>query len=165
MANGIYPLINVSNLDKTLEWYKGIGLKVNREVMGPMEYGNVVSGEGSMLLFPKDGTPTRPQPADTQAWLSGELGKGVMLQIGVPNAKRSWEKAQAMMIDVDEPLTENPWGGFGFRVVDPDGYVVAVSDKFPGVPPKKTAKPAPRRVAKATPRKAPKAKPKGNRRR
>lgn len=153
LANGISPLLNVSSLDKSIEWYKGLGLKTTRGSESGMEWGTVVSGPGVLMLFPKDKI-VDGQPADTSAWLQGELGKGVLLTIGVPNARKTWEKAQAMRASVDVPLQEEPWGGWSFHLVDPDGYVIGFADKFPSATPKKArAKKAAKKPAKKGPAK------------
>ncbi len=159
MAKGVFPLVNVSNLDKSLEFYGGLGLKTRRETEGPMAWGTVLSGDGAMLVVPKDIEPQMEQPADTRAWLTGELGKGVLIQFGVANAEKAWAKAQELRATVDAALQEQPWGGMGFRVVDPDGYVIAVSDKFPVAPRRKparkaAAKPAGKAAKKGKPKRA-----------
>lgn len=148
MASGIFPLLNVSNLDKTVEWYRNLGLKAQKGSEGGMEWATVEAGGNPLVLFPKDAS-VENQPPDTQAWLSGELGKGVLINIGVADARKVWAKAQLARMDVDLPLTEMPYGGREFWLVDPDGYVIVIADKFPGDgEKKKSVKPAKR--AKAT---------------
>lgn len=152
MAKGIFPLINVSNLDKSLEFYKSIGLRTRLQSAGPMRWGEIVSGDGSLIVIPKDMKGIPEQPADTAEWLSGELGKGVMINIGVTNTLKHWKMAQEMRVTVDTEYQAEPWGGHSFTVVDPDGYVVALSEVFPGDT-KTTAKrttPTKKRTTKTT---------------
>ncbi|HVL48581.1 MAG TPA: VOC family protein [Candidatus Thermoplasmatota archaeon] len=152
MASGITPVLNVSSVEKSAEFYRGLGLKIKRESMGGMSWSTVRSGDAALLLFPKDAIP-EGAPADTAAWLSGELGKGVLISIGVANAKRAWEKAQAMRANVDQPIEANPWGGQSFMLTDPDGYAIQVSDRWPEGP-----------ATRKAPRKAPKARGKAPKR-
>lgn len=148
LAKGIHPLINVSNLDKSLEFYKGIGLKTSKETAGDMTWGSVSSGDASLMLYPK-AVLAPHQPADTHAWLSGDLGKGVVISVGVPNATKLFEKAKSFGATIDQPLNDAPWGGKEFMVNDPDGYVIAFQDKFPAGA-RKTKTPARSPTKKAT---------------
>jgi uncharacterized glyoxalase superfamily protein PhnB len=153
MAKGLWPVINVNDVSKSVEFYKRLGLKATEEdadMPGAegMTFGMLDFGESGIIIWNKHNVPP-DQPADTRAWTSGELGKGVLFTVGVPNAKKSWEKAQAMRVTVDTPLEAQPWGGSGFNVVDPDGYVVNVTDKFPDMSPPKKATRKPAKKAKA----------------
>jgi len=158
MAKGLWPVINVDNVEKSVEWYNGVGLKATVEDMDMPgsppggKFGMIDGGDWGVIIWNKHMVPP-DQPEDTKAWVSGDLGKGVLFTFGVPNAKNAWAKAQKIRAEVDTPLEAQPWGGHGFNVVDPDGYVVNITDKFPAMspPPKKaTAKPK----AKATKGKA-----------
>ena len=142
MAKGLWVVLNVDNVDKSLEFYTSLGLKVARESEGPLSWGTVRASDDAGLVLWNKHEVAPGQAADTRAWLAGELGKGVVVTLGVANAARMWEKAQAARVPVDHPLREQEWGGRDFTVVDPDGYVVNVSDRFPGPPPKRAAKKA-----------------------
>lgn len=143
MAKGLWPVINVSSVEKSTEFYKGLGLRARIDDMDGLPVGTVDLGESGLIIWGKDNVAP-DQAADTRAWLSGELGKGVLFTVGVPNARKTWEKAQAMRVRVDTPLEAQPWGGFGFNIVDLDGYVLNFSDKFPGMSLKPKAKPKPK---------------------
>lgn len=148
MAKGLWPVLNVANIDKTTEFYKALGLRAKSEEMpGVGTFASIELAPNTGIVFwPKDNIAPG-QAADTRAWLSGELGKGVLFSIGVANATKTWEKVKALRFDVDQPLRAQEWGGNEFTVVDPDGYVINVTDRFPGptLTPKKakpkTAKP------------------------
>ena len=154
MAKGLWTVLNVDNVEKSVEFYKGLGLKTSlewmdipgmpRAPMGSVEAG----GESGLVLWNKNIVPP-DQPADTKAWVSGELGKGVLFTIGVANAQKLWTNAQKVRAEVEQPLREQPWGGREFTVVDLDGYVINVSDKFPGPPPKTAKRAKKAKVAKA----------------
>ena len=156
MAKGLWPVINVDNVEKSVEFYKTIGLKATVEdadMPGAegMTFGAINTGnESGVIIWNKHNVPP-DQANDTKAWVSGDLGKGIMLTIGVPNAQKCWTNAQKIRAEVDTPIEAQPWGGHGFNVVDPDGYVINITDKFPGMssPKKKIA-----RAAKKVARKA-----------
>ena len=151
MAKGLWVVLNVDNVDKSLEFYKGLGLKTSVDSIdlpglpsAPM--GSVETGGSGLVLWNKNIVPP-DQPADTKAWVSGELGKGVLFTIGVPNAQKTWANAQKLRAEVEQPIRDQPWGGREFTIVDLDGYVINVSDKFPGPSPPKKAKKAVKKVA------------------
>jgi catechol 2,3-dioxygenase-like lactoylglutathione lyase family enzyme len=146
MAKGFWVILNVGNVDKSVEFYKGLGLKAARESGDGMEWGTVTTSlsDAGIVLWPKSALGPGQAP-DTMAWLSGELGKGVLIGLGVPNARKTWERAQASHATIDTPLREQEWGGHEFNVVDPDGYVLNVTDKFPGM-----TKPARKKVTATT---------------
>lgn len=152
MAKGLWVILNVENVDKSLEFYKTLGLKAKRESQGEMAWGTVYAAPDAGLVLWNKNVMGPDQPADTRAWLSGELGKGVLVTVGVPNAERVWAKAQAARVTVDQPLRAQEWGGKEFTVVDPDGYVLNVTDRFPGPaskPARKARKAVKKVVAKA----------------
>ncbi|GEM_PF-5654390 len=149
MAKGLWPVINVSDVAKSVEFYKGLGLKarLDKTSMGPeMAFGTLDLGDAGIIIWDKHAVPP-DQAEDTKAWVTGELGKGVLFTIGVPNAQKAWANAQKIRAEVDVPLEAQPWGGHAFNVVDPDGYVLSITDKFPDMePPKKRS--AKKRAAK-----------------
>lgn len=160
MAKGLWVILNVDNVDKSAEFYRSLGFKTDVENMegipgvasAPM--GSVDAGGAGLVLWDKHVVPTN-QPEDTRAWVSGELGKGVLLSIGVPNAERIWKNAQKIRAQIEQPLSKQPYGGSEFTFVDLDGYVINVTDKFPGPskPAKKTTKRATATKSKAGARK------------
>lgn len=136
MAKGLWTVLNVDNVEKSLEFYKALGLKTAVETLdmpgmpaAPM--GSIDFGESGLVLWNKNIVPP-DQPADTKAWVSGDLGKGVLFTIGVANAQKIWANAQKIRAEIDQPLEAQPWGGHEFTIVDLDGYVLNFSDKFPG---------------------------------
>lgn len=145
MAKGMWVILNVASVQKSVEFYKGLGLKAKTTTQGPMTWGEVAtsSPDAGLVLVAKDQIAPGQAP-DTKEWLSGELGKGVLVAIGVPKAARVHEKAVAMRARLDQPLRDQEWGGQEFTLVDPDGYVVNVTDRFPGPRPARKTKPKPK---------------------
>jgi catechol 2,3-dioxygenase-like lactoylglutathione lyase family enzyme len=158
MAKGLWPVLNVENVDKSIEFYKLLGLRAKKETAMDMTWGSVtVSDDAGLTLWNRRQTgPNQDQP-DLQSWLSGDLGKGVLVTIGIPNAKKVWDKV-SNMVPVDQALREEPWGGRSFSVVDPDGYVVSLMDKFPGPPTTGIRRRAPARASRTNRRTAAKGK-------
>lgn len=155
MANGVWVILNVDNVDKSVEFYRSLGFKTSVDSVdnipgvasAPM--GSVETGGSGLVLWDKHVVPTN-QPENTRAWVSGELGKGVLIAIGVPNAERIWKNAQKVRAEVEQPLTKQPYGGNEFTIIDLDGYVINVTDKFPGPSSSTRAKTSTARKAKPT---------------
>lgn len=150
MAKGLWTVINVDNVEKSVEFYRALGLKARVDDAGipgmdGVKIGTLDLGGSGLVIWNKHVVP-EDQPEDTQAWVSGDLGKGVLFTLGVPNAQKLWPNVQKIRAEVDQPLEEQPWGGHGFTVVDPDGYVINISDRSPDMTPKKATK----KVAKKT---------------
>lgn len=161
MAKGLWVILNVDNVDKSVEFYRSLGLKAGTDSAGPMSWGyvNTSSADAGLVLWNKNNVAPG-QAEDTRAWVSGELGKGVLITLGVSSVDKVWQKAQSARVTIDQPLREQEWGGKEFTFVDPDGYVVNVTDRFPGdagtTTPKKARTPA--SIAKGKKLKATKAK-------
>lgn len=159
MAKGLWIVLNVDNVDKSAEFYKALGLKARVDSMempgvGMASMGTIETGEDSGLVLWNKNVVPPDQPADTRAWVSGELGKGVLVGIGVPNAQKVWANAQKLRAQVEQPLEAQPQGGHAFTIVDLDGYVLNIMDKWPGEPEPKKAKKTVKRVAKKVATKA-----------
>lgn len=153
MAHGVYPLLNVADLDRSLAFYKGLGLRASMTSMPmgetTMRWVTVTAGEDHALrIFQRDFEGADPEDV---AWASGEVGKGVLLNIGVPNARRAYEKAKALGVAKGVALEPNPWGGSAFMLADPDGYYLMITDRFPDAEPRRPAK---RAATKRKPAKA-----------
>lgn len=151
MAKGLWVVLNVDNVEKSAEFYKSLGFKARIETidmpgMPAASMGSIDCGGSGLVLWNKNVVPEN-QPADTKAWVSGELGKGVLFSVGVPNAEKVWAKAQNVRAEVEQPLAKQPWGGQEFTIIDLDGYVINVTDKFPGASPPKKAKKTVKKVA------------------
>lgn len=166
-AKGLWTMLNVDDVARSVAWYKGLGFPARSDPMEipglpPAQMGVVDLGESGLLFWNKNIVPEGQAP-DTKAWVSGELGKGVLLGLGVPNAAKYWANAQKMGAQIDQPLEAQPFGGQQFTIVDLDGYVVNISDKFPGTSPPKKAKKAAKKVATKVKRTARKVAGKGKR--
>lgn len=154
MAKGLWVVLNVENVDKSLEFYKLLGFKTKTETMERMTWGTVtLSGDSGLTIWNRRATGPNQEQPDLQAWLSGELGKGVLVTIGVPNAQRVWDKV-SNLVPIDQPIREEPWGGKAFNVVDPDGYVVGIMDVFAKASPTRRAAKRAKRAVKRTVAKA-----------
>jgi predicted enzyme related to lactoylglutathione lyase len=154
MASGAFPLLNVSDLDRAAKFYGALGLKAkidSVEMDGVTMRWAIVEAGGApaLMLTPRDFPGADPEDVK---WASGDVGKGVLVNLGVPSAKRTHAKAQAAGATPSD-LMANPWGGHSFQVAEPDGYYVGITDRLPvatsaGRGAKKAAKKAGRKPTK-----------------
>lgn len=152
MARGTFPTLNVTDLDRSLAFYKSLGLRARAETMRmpdfSMRYVSIPTGpESGIMLFARDFEGADPEDV---AWASGDVGKGILLSVGVPNARKVYDNAKAAGARLESDLEPNPWGGHGFMLADPDGYYLMITDRFPpSGSTKKAARKAPARKAAA----------------
>jgi lactoylglutathione lyase len=117
----------VDDIDASIRFYEGaLGFRlVRREAdYASLERGQAVLGLGAIAKLPATGEG----PGFTRARLAGVRGAGVeiVLEVGdVDAALRAVERAGHRVV---EPLRDRPWGLRDFRVADPDGYYLRITD-------------------------------------
>lgn len=72
-----------------------------------------------MLLKPDH--PTRPAPGE-------RVGKGVEIVLLVENLQELYQQVLASGWPLSTPLTKQPWGMTDFRLVDPDGIYIRITE-------------------------------------
>ncbi|MGQ0535726.1 MAG: VOC family protein, partial [Methanobacteriota archaeon] len=80
MAVQFSLVLNVSNPEKSAEFYRSIGFPVRREKMGGFTFHEVRIGRTTVSLIPKH--PPWEIDEETKAWLSAPAGCGVLLFLG-----------------------------------------------------------------------------------
>lgn len=143
--------LNVSNIDKSLEWYKALGFKVDstsKSDNGKLAYAELKLQGADLGL----GDIRSNDDEGYRQWVSTPLGAGVLIYFTVPDVDRYHKLAQASRATIEMPITDRPYGRM-FTVNDPDGYTISFITE--GKPAKEAAKPkrtpqrnAPKKVAK-----------------
>lgn len=152
--------LNVSNIEKSLEWYRNLGFKVDKpwkDDSGKVAWADL-SLDGADLGLGH--IPSNDDPAYRQ-WVSTPLGAGVIVYFTVADADKVWAKAQKVKATVEMPITDRPYGRM-FTLNDPDGYTISfITEAKKATVRRPKAKEAMTRrpkATKATKRSAPKAK-------
>lgn len=143
--------LNVSNIDKSLEFYRSIGFRVARTYKN--DEGQVAWADLALqgAEFGLGHIPSNDDPGFRQ-WVGTPLGAGVIVYFTVPNVDRYYKLAKDARATIEMEMTDRPYGRM-FTLNDPDGYTISfIQEKKPAARPKK----APARKAKAANR-APKA--------
>ena len=124
MAASCSVFLNVKDIDRSVEFYKGLGFKVDnlhrdRET-GATRYADL-SFQGAELGLGHIAVNDDPE---FRAWVGTPLGAGVMVYFSVPNVDRVFEKAKAQRAVIEHEPQDRSYGRV-FILNDPDGYVVS----------------------------------------
>lgn len=127
--NHIQIELHVPDFDKVLEFYGKLGFK---KVWHRSEDNNadylVMNREGTILNFWPGNDSVYEQsyfknfPKDTKR------GYGVEIVIGVDEVKKLHEEVKSFAKIVN-PLVKRPWGLWDFRIEDPFGYYIRITEK------------------------------------
>lgn len=146
--------LNVTNLEKSLEFYRSVGFRVAKTYKD--EGGKVawadLSLQGADLGLGH--IPSNDDPAFRQ-WVGTPLGAGVIVYFTVPNVDRYHKLAKAARATIEMELTDRPYGRM-FTLNDPDGYTISFITERAPTPRKgaKKAKGAAKKTKGAKPRTA-----------
>ncbi|MHB8584516.1 MAG: VOC family protein [Thermoplasmatota archaeon] len=157
---GLTVFLNVSNVEKSAAFYDALGFA--RMDMGEsMPVIGYQLGTGGSLIV---GPASMAEDESTKAWLAQKpWGTGTVVIPQVDDVDDIFEKAKRMGAEIEQPPTEQPWGGRMMTVVDPDGYSIIFDEswaqaKAAARPKKSGSKGRAGRSARRAPlRKAPKA--------
>lgn len=156
--------LNVSNIEKSLEFYRNIGFRVAqtyKDDNGKAAWADL-SLQGADLGLGH--IQSNDDPGFRQ-WVGTPLGAGVIVYFTVPNVDRYHALAKAARATIEQPLTDRPYGRM-FTLNDPDGYTITfikeaaaprTTKKVKAAKPK-TAKKTKRATGKTSNKKAPSAK-------
>ncbi len=115
----------VDDLDTSIAFYERVlGFELTRrdERYASLRRGTAVLGLGPVATLPERG----PGPGFTQERLAANRGAGVEIVLEVEDLDAALADAAHA---VAEPLQDRPWGLRDFRVSDPDGYYVRVTER------------------------------------
>ncbi|HUR67976.1 MAG TPA: VOC family protein [Candidatus Thermoplasmatota archaeon] len=147
--------LNVTNIEKSLEFYRNVGFRVAKTYKD--DEGKVAWADLSLqgAEFGLGHIPSNDDPGFRQ-WVGTPLGAGVIVYFTVPNVDRYHKLAKDARATIEMDITDRPYGRM-FTLNDPDGYTISfIEEVAKGA---KSAKGAKRVTAKRAPAKsAPKAK-------
>ena len=118
--NGLSAYLNVTDIETSMAFYEGLGFEAGEAEKAenghvqwlPLKLGDCMLGIGEIAAN---------TDADFQAWVSGTLGGGVILNFRVDDVTAISERAEAIGAVIEEPLAD--WEGEKYLMLnDPDGY-------------------------------------------
>lgn len=127
--------LNVTNIDKSLEFYRAIGFRVAKTYKD--DEGKVAWADLSLqgAEFGLGHIPSNDDPGFRQ-WVGTPLGAGVIVYFSVPNVERYHKLAEDARATIEMPITDRPYGRM-FTLNDPDGYTISFITDKSGAPAKR----------------------------
>ncbi len=128
-AKAITPILNVSDIQSSFEWFKKLGWKKNWDWGQPISFGAMGSGECEIFLC-LDAQGGRGKGNNTKTFneKDGETSdKGVWLSIWVDDVDSIYKQCLENSIEVMHEPEDMPWGVREFHIRHPDGHVFRIS--------------------------------------
>ncbi len=128
-VKAITPILNVSNLKQSFEWFEQIGWEKKWDWGSPPSFGAVGAGECEIFLC-KDGQGGRGKGDNTHTFgLNGDetQDKGSWLSVWVDNVDEVFNNAKTSGVEVVCDPEDMPWGVRECHLRHPDGHVFRVS--------------------------------------
>ena len=124
-AKGLNPILNVSDVQQSFNWFEKLGWKKAWEWDTPTTFGAVCSGECEIFLC-RDGQGGRGKGSGTLTF--GPDGdqtsdKGVWVSIWVDDVDALHKHCLEQGLDVTWPPTDMPWSVREMHVRHPVGHV------------------------------------------
>lgn len=127
-ARHLTPILNVSDLPASFEWFAKFGWKKLWDWGTPATFGAVGSGECEIFLC-KDGQGSRGKGENVTTMGPGgsdTIDKGVWMSLWVDDVDALYPVYQAAGLDITMKPTDMPWGVREMHVRHPDGHVFRV---------------------------------------
>ena len=128
IAHGMNPILNVSNVVDSFEWFEKLGWEKAWDWGTPATFGAVRSGVCTIFLC-HDGQGGRGKSTlTTTKGEEGETGdKGMWMSIWVDDVNLIHRHCLEQGIEVTMPPTDEPWGVREMHIRHPDGHVFRIS--------------------------------------
>ena len=128
LAKRLTPILNVSNIKESFEWFEKLGWKKAWDWGDPPDFGGVCSGECEIFLC-ENGQGGRGKGAVKMTF--GPEGdessdKGAWMCILVDDVDTIYRHCLAQGLEVAWPPTDMPWGLREMHVRHPDGHVFRI---------------------------------------
>jgi catechol 2,3-dioxygenase-like lactoylglutathione lyase family enzyme len=128
LAKGLTPILNVSNMATSFEWFEKLGWAKAWEWGEPPNFGSVCSGDYQIFLC-HDCQGCRTHRAyESVHPLEGSdvVDEGTWLSIWVEDVDQVYQECLTRGIEVTFPPTDMPWSVREMHVRHPDGHVFRI---------------------------------------
>ena len=128
-AKAITPILNVSNLMESFDWFEKLGWTKRWHWGEPTSFGAVGSGECEIFLC-QDGQGGRGKGANSSTFGPGgdeTQDKGSWMSIWVESVDDIYSLAIEGGIEVVFPPEDMPWGVRECHLRHPDGHIFRIS--------------------------------------
>jgi lactoylglutathione lyase len=129
-VTGLRLELFVADVERSVAFYRRVlGFAEDHHVSDrryvPMRRGQARIGIGRADALPDD------HPVRRRAEERGGLGVEIVLEL--PDLEAAYHHARAVGHPLASELTRQPWGLVDFRLLDPDGYYLRITEPTPGV--------------------------------
>ncbi len=128
IAKGLTPILNVSNISESFEWFAKLGWSKAWEWGTPPTFGSVCSGEYQIFLC-EDGQGGRGKSTgDSTSPLEGHdcADRGMWMSIWVDDVDAVHQSCLTQGLEATFPPTDMPWNVREMHVRHPDGHVFRI---------------------------------------
>ncbi len=128
-TKSITPILNVSDIHQTFQWFEKLGWEKRCEWGEPVRFGGVYSGECEIFLcLNAQGSRGKGQGNSTFGSGGEEAAdKGVWMSLWVDDVDEVYRHCLAQDIEVTWNPTDMPWNVREMHVRHPDGHVFRIS--------------------------------------
>ena len=131
-AKQLIPVLNVSNIVESFEWFKKLGFQKAWDWGEPPTFGAVCSGECTIFLC-ENGQGGRGKGTNEKTF--GADGnesedQGVWLCIMIENVDEVHQRCLDQGLEITFPPTDEPWGLREMHVRHPDGHVFRIGHEL-----------------------------------
>ena len=129
LARRVTPILNVSDMRASFEWFEKLGWTKGWEWGSPPDFGGVHSGECEIFLcLDGQGGRVRGDAASPRGFLGSEAPEqGTWMSIWVDDVDAVHANCVAQGLEVTWPPTDMPWNVREMHVRHPDGHVFRMS--------------------------------------
>lgn len=118
-------VIMVADIAKSREFYEDL---LGQTVF--MDNGPNVIYDGGFSIWQRDAAlgiifPDSPPPA------AQPVPPVIELYFESPELEEAWARCRPLPERIIHPIIEHPWGQLGFRIYDPDGFIIDISEPLP----------------------------------
>jgi len=131
-AEAITPILNVSDIRQSFDWFAKLGWTKGWEWGDPVTFGGVCSGEVEIFLS-QNGQGGRGKGANQTTFgnhESDDQDKGVWLSIWVSDVDAVYEACLQQDIEITWPPENMPWNVREMHVRHPDGHVFRIGQSL-----------------------------------
>jgi catechol 2,3-dioxygenase-like lactoylglutathione lyase family enzyme len=128
LAKRLTPILNVSSMEESFEWFEKLGWKKAWDWGDPPDFGSVCSGEYEIFLSlnsqggrGRGNTPTTSGPEGDEA-----SDKGNWLCILVDDVDALYQRCLAEGLEITFSPTDMPWHMREMHLRHPDGHVFRI---------------------------------------
>lgn len=132
-ARGLTPILNVSDIQASFEWFEALGWKKLWDWGDPASFGGVGSGGCQIFLChgAQGGRGKSDLPVTMDVPGAEAADKGVWMSIWVDDVDLVHQRCLEVGIEVTHPPEDMPWHVREMHIRHPDGHVFRVGRGFP----------------------------------